>query len=60
MTPTDLKRLGYELSGVIADVEQGEGFDQICLDTLKRVETQLFAWATESIPLKHSEHWIEP
>jgi hypothetical protein len=27
----------YELLGVITDVEEGNGFDNICLDTVKRV-----------------------
>lgn len=29
--------LRYELMGVIADVEQGNGFDNVCLKTVKRV-----------------------
>lgn len=28
----------YELSGVVADIEIGDGFDDICLNTIKRVE----------------------
>jgi hypothetical protein len=35
----------YELDGVIADVEQGRGFDSICLDTIKRVRAVLAAQA---------------
>jgi hypothetical protein len=31
----------FELAGVVADVEQGDGFDGICLDTVKRVESYL-------------------
>jgi len=33
----NLQSQGYELLGVIADVEQGHGFDDVCLRTLKRV-----------------------
>jgi hypothetical protein len=33
--------LAMELRGVIADVEQGEGFDDVCLTTIKRVAGQL-------------------
>jgi hypothetical protein len=45
----------YELDGVIADVEQGGGFDSICLDTIKRVRAVLaanghFSEAQESAP----------
>lgn len=31
------RELAYELMGVIADVEQGDGFDQVCLHTINRV-----------------------
>lgn len=31
----------WELAGVIADVEQGDGFDDVCLDTIKRVRAIL-------------------
>jgi hypothetical protein len=31
------KMLHYDLLGVIADVEQGDGFDDVCLSTIKRV-----------------------
>ena len=31
------KDLHYELLGVIADVEIGHGFDDVCLETIKRV-----------------------
>ena len=33
----NLRRQGYELLGVITDVEHGNGFDDVCLGTLKRV-----------------------
>lgn len=33
--------LHYDLMGVIADVEQGAGFDDVCLATVKRVATRL-------------------
>lgn len=31
----------HELAGVVADVEQGGGFDSVCLITVKRVESYL-------------------
>jgi len=30
-----------ELAGVVIDTEHGDGFDDICLDTVKRVESWL-------------------
>ena len=39
--------LAHELTGVIADVEQGPGFDAVCLETIKRVQLQLFKWGEE-------------
>ena len=39
----DAISLAYELEGVIVDVEQGNGFDDICLNTIKRVRGALFA-----------------
>ena len=30
-----------ELTGVVVDTEQGGGFDNVCLDTVKRVERYL-------------------
>jgi hypothetical protein len=47
MTPKDVKMLAYELMGVIVDVEEGHGFDQVCLDTIKRVQNQLFELAKQ-------------
>ena len=35
--------LAKELDGVIADVEEGDGFDDVCLDTVKYVRDQLAA-----------------
>ena len=32
-----LKMAGYDLDGVIADVEKFNGFDNVCLQTIKRV-----------------------
>jgi hypothetical protein len=37
----DLRDLSYELKGVILDVENGNGFDEICLNTIKRVQAAL-------------------
>ena len=31
----------YELMGVITDVEEGDGFDDVCLNTVKRVTEHL-------------------
>jgi len=39
----DAKSLSLELLGVITDVEQGNGFDDVCLQTIKRVYSQLSA-----------------
>ena len=37
-----LNRLqSYELMGVITDVEEGNGFDDVCLNTVKRVAEHL-------------------
>ena len=35
------KHQAYELMGVIVDVEQGNGFDNVCLNTVKRVSSYL-------------------
>lgn len=35
--------LTKELDGVIVDVEEGDGFDDVCLDTVKYVRDQLAA-----------------
>lgn len=32
----------FELSGVVVDTEQGHGFDDVCLATIKRVRDKLF------------------
>ena len=50
-----VKMLAYNLSGVIADVEQGAGFDSVCLDTVKQVELQLFVLADKIRMLRASE-----
>ena len=36
-----IKVLSYELLGVITDVEEGGGFDEVCLNTIKRVHNIL-------------------
>jgi hypothetical protein len=36
-----LKMAGYELDGVIADVEKFDGFDDVCLQTIKRVKSTI-------------------
>ena len=35
------QKQSFELTGVVVDVEQGDGFDSVCLDTVKRVESDL-------------------
>ena len=35
------QKQSFELTGVVVDVEQGDGFDSVCLDTVKRVESYL-------------------
>ena len=35
------KDQSHELMGVIADVEEGDGFDDVCLSTVKRVAEHL-------------------
>lgn len=36
------KTLAYELDAVIIDVEDGAGFDDVCLKTIKYVKSKLF------------------
>ncbi len=36
------KEQSYELRGVIIDTEEGNGFDDVCLNTVKRVHNYLF------------------
>jgi hypothetical protein len=38
-TANALKMAGYDLDGVIADVEKFDGFDDVCLQTIKRVRS---------------------
>jgi len=35
------KNLSYELLGVIIDIEEGDGFDDVCFKTIKRVHSTL-------------------
>jgi hypothetical protein len=35
------KQQSHELMGVITDVEEGDGFDDVCLSTVKRVAEHL-------------------
>jgi hypothetical protein len=37
----DNKDLSHDLLGVIIDVEEGDGFDDVCLNTIKRVCAKL-------------------
>lgn len=43
MTKDEALKLAKELEGVIADVENGDGFDDVCLDTVKYVRDCLAA-----------------
>ena len=43
MTLIEAAKLAKELDGVIVDVEEGDGFDDVCLDTVKYVRDQLAA-----------------
>ncbi|MBB5508137.1 hypothetical protein [Paraburkholderia atlantica] len=36
-----MRAQAYELMGVVADVEEGNGFDSVCLRTIKRVIGEL-------------------
>ena len=55
LTPRDIVVLAHELSGVIVEVEQGNGFDSICLDTIKRVQASLITLSEEFRLIKQSE-----
>lgn len=46
------KQQMYELSGVIIDSTDGEGFDEVCLNTVKRVETYLATGLEEHFEVK--------
>jgi hypothetical protein len=37
----------YELEGVVVDTERGHGFDEVCLNTIKRVQGELAAMSKE-------------
>ena len=37
----DNKELSHELLGVIIDTQEGDGFDEVCLNTVKRVCSKL-------------------
>ena len=41
-----LKELSWELDGVIIDIEDGDGFDEVCLNTIKRVQASLCEHST--------------
>lgn len=44
MTQETVRMLAHELDGVIIDIEQGAGFDDVCLATLKRLREHLPEW----------------
>ena len=51
-----LKMAGYNLDGVIADVEKFDGFDNVCLETIKRVRN-VIAEALEQ-PAQEPVAWM--
>jgi hypothetical protein len=51
-----LKMAGYNLDGVIADVEKFDGFDNVCLETIKRVRN-VIAEALEQPAQKPVGYW---
>lgn len=59
-TPPSLADLGYELEGVIADVEKSGGFDHVCLGTVKRVRNELAArgWRPGYPPADVVQAWL--
>lgn len=59
-TLPSLADLGYELEGVITDVEKGSGFDQVCLGTVKRVRNELAArgWRPGHPPASVVQAWL--
>lgn len=42
--PPSIRMLGHELDGVVIDIEQGDGFDTVCLGTIKRVRDSLYRY----------------
>lgn len=52
--------LWYELEGVIVDVEQGSGFDDVCLRTIKRVRDALIGSPPPRCELSEEEQKAEP
>ena len=40
--PSELKMSGYDLDGVIADIEFGHPFDEVCLNTIARVRKVIY------------------
>lgn len=49
------QRQAFELMGVIADVEQGPGFDDVCLTTIKKVKDYLHDNSLEQLFLEKNE-----
>lgn len=45
--PERLRMLGHELDGAIIDAEQGEGLDDVCLGTMKRVRDALYGFSND-------------
>jgi hypothetical protein len=66
-TQEALKMASYELNGVIADVEKFDGFDDVCLQTIKRVRSTIEealeqpAWQglTDNEKLANIRKWAE-
>ena len=51
MTKDEALKLAKELDGVIADFEEGDGFDDVCLDTVKYVRDALLMAQPEHEPV---------
>lgn len=43
------QRQAFELMGAISDIEQGNGFDEVCLSTVKRVKDYLYNDSLEQL-----------
>jgi hypothetical protein len=41
------ERLYYELEGVIVDIDNGLGFDEVCYNTVKHTQAELLELAEE-------------
>jgi hypothetical protein len=56
-TKQTLKMAGYDLDGVITDVEKFDGFDDVCLETIKRVRSVIEEALSEREPAQEPVAW---